>query len=659
MVSSLLLGANSAIAICYYAISFLIFQGLRRGQQHLLSNPLVLATVIIFFTCALGHSVHVIGGIVDKQYSPLIMQVQVVVDFLTAGIAIAYFALRRQYSLLVDGPLLLAQTQSQLAKAIAELAQAKSNLENAVADRTAELLHANQLLDELLGREQKARQEVTELLESISDAFFALDRDWQFTYINPQAEKLLQRSPDELLDRNIWAEFPRFFGTIFEREYRRAASDRVTIQFEEFFAPLDKWLEVRVYPAANGLSVYLRDISDRQLAEQAVEESHQLLQDAIEGTTDAIFMKDLEGRYVMLNSVVAEIIGKPKAEIIGRDDTEFFPIEIAQQVQAVDRRIMTTGITEELEEIVPVQGELRTYFSVKSVRRNCQGAVVGLIGFARDISDRKQEQALLQELNQNLEQRVAERTAQLEATNKELEAFSYSVSHDLRAPLRGIDGFSLALLERYTGQLDEKGKHYLQRIRAASQRMGELIEDLLRLSRVTRSEMQFRTVDLSAIIQKLASELQQTQPERVVEWAIAPHITAQADLQLIQVLFENLLSNAWKFTARKKTTQIEFGKLSPKQLEFSTERPVSPFTSSEVYFIRDNGAGFDMAYVAKLFGAFQRLHTEDEFPGNGIGLATVRRIILRHGGQIWAESTVEQGTTFFFTLQERNKSGNG
>ncbi|MBE9016706.1 hypothetical protein C7Y66_10715 [Chroococcidiopsis sp. CCALA 051] len=525
MLSSLLLGANSVIAVCYFAISFLIFQGLRRGQKHLLKNPLVLATVIIFFTCAVGHSVHVVGGIVDEQYSQLTMQVQVVVDLLTASIAVIYFALRRQYSLLVDGPLLLAQTQSQLAKAIAELAHAKGNLENAVVERTTELLHANQQLDELLGREQKARQEVTELLESISDAFFALDGDWRFTYINSQAENLLQRSPDELLNRQIWFEFPAIVGTVFEREYRRAATEQVTVQFEEFFAPLDKWLGVRVYPAANGLSVYLQDITER-----------------------------------------------------------------------------------------------------------------------------KQEQALLQELNQNLEQRVTERTSQLAAANKELEAFSYSVSHDLRAPLRSIDGFSLALLERCT-HLDEKGKHYLQRIRAASQRMGELIEELLHLSRVTRSEMRLQNLDLSAMVRNIASELQQAQPERVVEFAIAPNITAPADPQLIRVLFENLLNNAWKFTSRTKSARIEFGKLPLKQLKFFTERSLSPFNSSNVYFISDNGAGFDMAYSARLFVAFQRLHSEDEFPGNGIGLATVKRIILRHGGQIWAESIIGRGTTFFFTLR--------
>jgi light-regulated signal transduction histidine kinase (bacteriophytochrome) len=239
--------------------------------------------------------------------------------------------------------------------------------------------------------------------------------------------------------------------------------------------------------------------------------------------------------------------------------------------------------------------------------------------------------------NEELEQRVIKRTAQLEAANKELEAFSYSVSHDLRAPLRGIDGFSQALLEDYADSLDGQAQHYLQRVRAASQRMAQLIDDLLMLSRLSRSEMRLESVDLSALAQSITAELHQLEPEREVKFLIAHDVTVQADKQLIRVVLENLLRNAWKFTAKHKVAHIEFGVSSQPNGQLA-------------YFVRDDGAGFDMAYADKLFDAFQRLHTPAEFSGTGIGLATVQRIIHRHDGRVWGEGAVEKGASIYFTL---------
>jgi signal transduction histidine kinase len=230
----------------------------------------------------------------------------------------------------------------------------------------------------------------------------------------------------------------------------------------------------------------------------------------------------------------------------------------------------------------------------------------------------------------------------LEAANKELEAFSYSVSHDLRAPLRSIDGFSQALLEDFEDKLDAQGKNYLQRVREGTRRMGQLIEDLLRLSRVTRSEMRWESVDLSGMAGSITSDLQQTQPDRRVEFAISDGMTAKGDPALLRVALENLLSNAWKFTGKNPAAKVEFG------LGLQDGR--------QAYFVRDNGAGFDMAYANKLFGVFQRLHASAEFPGTGIGLAIVQRIMHRHGGRIWAEGEVGEGATFYFTLQGRDAS---
>jgi signal transduction histidine kinase len=259
-------------------------------------------------------------------------------------------------------------------------------------------------------------------------------------------------------------------------------------------------------------------------------------------------------------------------------------------------------------------------------------------GLGKEIAERKRVEEEVHRLNAELEKRVRDRTAQLEAANKELESFSYSVSHDLRAPLRSIDGFSLALEEDYAQKVGDQGKDYIRRIRAATQRMAELIDALLTLSRLTRSEINNTSVDLSAVTRSIAADLQKMNPERRVKFNIAEAVKAKGDARLLRVVLENLLGNAWKFTAKCQNACIELG--------------VSPQSDGKyAYFVRDNGAGFDMRYIDKLFGAFQRLHGANEFPGTGIGLATVQHIIHRHGGRVWAEGSVGQGATFYFTLE--------
>lgn len=238
--------------------------------------------------------------------------------------------------------------------------------------------------------------------------------------------------------------------------------------------------------------------------------------------------------------------------------------------------------------------------------------------------------------NEELEQRVAQRTRELEASNRELEAFSYSVSHDLRAPLRTIDGFSLALQEDFGEKLNEQGKDYISRVRNGVQRMGTLIDSLLQLSRVTRSDVQRERLDLSQLATLVFRELEAGAPERCVHWVAQPGVMVQADPRLMRIAFENLVGNAWKFTARTSDAAITFGSSSQN--------------GKTVYFLRDNGAGFDMKYVDRLFNAFQRLHGDREFTGSGIGLATVSRIIRRHHGSIWAEGEPGKGATFYFTL---------
>jgi light-regulated signal transduction histidine kinase (bacteriophytochrome) len=262
------------------------------------------------------------------------------------------------------------------------------------------------------------------------------------------------------------------------------------------------------------------------------------------------------------------------------------------------------------------------------------------------LEDFEWEKANVEQTNERLESEINERkraeeeihrtNRELRAANKELEAFSYSVSHDLRTPLRSIDGFSQAVLEDYADKLDSTAQEHLQRVRRAAQRMAVLIDDMLNLSRVTRCELHRETLDLSAMAKMIAAELTEAEPGRCVEFVIENGLSAVGDPQLLRAAMENLLRNSWKYTSGHPTARIEFGRGGEKE--------------KHSFFVRDDGAGFDPRYAERLFGAFQRLHTAKEFPGTGVGLATVQRIVHRHGGEIWAEGAVEKGATFYFTL---------
>jgi signal transduction histidine kinase len=264
-------------------------------------------------------------------------------------------------------------------------------------------------------------------------------------------------------------------------------------------------------------------------------------------------------------------------------------------------------------------------------------------GFNQMLGRIEEQERTLRGYATELEQRVAERTqelerraAELQAANSELDAFAYSVSHDLRAPLRSIDGFSQVLLEDYAARLDDPGRDSLHRVRAASQRMATLIDDLLKLARVTRAEMRTEPVDLSSMARDIVIDIRRAAPDRQVDFAITSDLQTQGDSRLLRVALDNLLRNSWKYTGKQPKPRVEF-----TAIEENGDR---------VFVIKDNGAGFDMQYADKLFGVFQRLHSAAEFEGTGVGLATVRRIINRHGGRIWAEGAVDQGATFFFTL---------
>ncbi len=278
-------------------------------------------------------------------------------------------------------------------------------------------------------------------------------------------------------------------------------------------------------------------------------------------------------------------------------------------------------------------------YSVRAVAEGRDEIGLLVVTFNEMLDQIARQNSDLEEARRELEARVETRTRDLAAANQELEAFSYSVSHDLRAPLRAIDGFSKALQSDYGPKLDERARHYLERVRAGTQRMSGLIDDLLGLARLSRRELVRKKVNVSEVARRVAAELSRHQPARAVRVEIHDGLSAQADSHLLTIVLENLMGNAWKFTGKRADALIEVG--------LKADGRKAPF------YVRDNGAGFDMTYADKLFGAFQRLHGDEDFEGTGIGLATVQRIVARHGGQIWAEGEVGKGATFYFTLEQR------
>jgi PAS domain S-box-containing protein len=402
-----------------------------------------------------------------------------------------------------------------------------------------------------------------------------------------------------------------------------------------------RWFDTVIVPIkrTNGRVIRVAGISRDLTVTQQVEEELRALEHryhlAFNANPAYMCITDMDRKYIDVNDAFARRIGLPREEIIGKRPREVgFVVNLADARPIFDG-LQATGMVRDIELHAQMPDKQMGVGLASAAKIELDGKPC-ILWAILDITQRKQAENMLKSLNAELEGRVRDRTDRLEAINKELEAFSYSVSHDLRAPLRAIDGFSKALLEDYRHRLDTDGQDYLLRVRNASQRMGELIDDLLNLSRVTRAEIVRTDVNLTSIAERIIADLQQHDPERKVEILIQPDVHVRGDAKLLTIVVDNLLNNAWKYTRKQPSARIEFG---------TKEEP-----NQKVYFVRDNGTGFDPVYQNKLFTPFQRLHRASEFEGHGIGLATIRRIIERHSGKVWAEGTVDQGATFYFTL---------
>jgi len=479
----------------------------------------------------------------------------------------------------------------------------------------------------------EAREYAESVINTVREPLIVLDQDLRVVSVSRSFYEFFKVKPEETVGQLIYDlgnkqwDIPKLRELLETILPQKTTFDNYEVEHD--FATIGRRIMLlnarqieRVLGKERIILLAIEDITERK----KLEEAHSKLAAIVESADDAIIGKDLEGTIVSWNSGAEVVYGYNAKEVIGKSVS----------------LLMLPGHPDEYKELLTKKssGEYIKDYETQRRRKNGQiidvsltispvkdtsGKIIGDSIIARDITEKKK-----------LEREVVKAKDAAEAANKELEAFSYSVSHDLRAPLRSIDGFSQALLEDYQDTLDDTAKSYLDRVRKATQHMGHLIDDMLKLSRVTRSAFYHESVDLSTMVRAIFEKLQQNSPDRTVDVIIREGVFINGDPYLLQIALENLVNNAWKFTSREARPQFEFGTTVKE--------------GKTACFIRDNGVGFDMAYVDKLFGAFQRLHTTFEFPGTGIGLATIQRIINRHGGQVWAEAEVGKGATFYFTL---------
>jgi PAS domain S-box-containing protein len=508
-------------------------------------------------------------------------------------------------------------------------------------------------------RVEESRARLVAIVESSDDAIAGKDLNGVVTSWNKGAEALFGYSAREMVGESVTRLIPAERHVEEDEILRRIRSGERVLHFETVRMHKDGRLldvSVTVSPITDstgrviGASTVMRDITERKRAEELLRNSELRFRALIENSHEAIAVLDVSGARPYVSPTIERVLGYTAEEYFQTKIADVIHPDDLPAARAFRARILAHPGTTDVV-ISRIRHKDGTWRWIETTGTSLL-EVPGLSGIAlnlRDVTERKhaedalrQSTAQVQQLNAELEDRVTERTAQLEAANKELESFSYSVSHDLRAPLRSIDGFSQAVQEDYGPQLPEEGRRYLATIRGSAQRMGELIDDLLTFSRLSRQPLRKRAVDMGKLAREVLEELSAERQGRDVEVRVADLCVCQGDPALLKQVWVNLLSNALKYTRRRAAARVEIG----------CQRD----NGTSVYFVRDNGTGFDMQYADKLFGVFQRLHRAEEFEGTGVGLAVVQRIVHRHGGRVWAEAAVDHGASFYFTLEGDAKS---
>ena len=512
------------------------------------------------------------------------------------------------------------------------------NMTQLISNITYKKLEQIQMNEALKKSEERFRSAFDHMLEGCQ----IIGYDWRYIYLNESAEIQNHRPNKELIGNRYQDMWPGIEETDVFKKIERVLKTRVPHHFEnEFIYPDGSigWFDLSIQPVPDGVFILSLDISERKNAEMALFESEKKYRLIADNSNDWIYWLVPNGKVHYVSPACERVTGYSADEFIAHPKLiqEIVFEEDGEMIIEHHKNSHLDHISHDLEyRIITKEGELRWISHSCSPIFNEKGEYLGQRGTNRNITDRKRAEIELSKLNDTLEQRVIERTSQLEAANKEMEAFSYSVSHDLRAPLRHINGYVDLLNDKYLDILPEKAQHYLNTISGASKQMGTLIDDLLHFSRTGRQEMHKTQIDMNLLVEDALEKIRPDTAVRTIKWKIQRLPGLNGDASLLKLVWINLLDNAVKYTKYRETAEIS--------VEYKSEK------DSYIFCVRDNGVGFDMKYAHKLFGVFQRLHNQTDFEGTGIGLANVQRIIHKHNGRVWAESEPDKGSAFYFSL---------